>query len=500
VRGISRLVDWLRTPWGGEVIRNRVIRFVYAVLSLVCSEVVSANESQDALALAVSAYESGDYNAALQHAELCLHIEANPRCDLEAAKARFQLGEFDAARDTVTTLLNQRNTDPDLIYRIYNISGSLFLKRGRYEKALKAFEQALPHAKNTGVVRDAVRIMNNIGVTAQYVEDAPLAEAIFAELLSTYGAVVDDYQRASLMSNYADALMTQDKLSQALSIHKEALQLRESIELPIEIALSHRSISHIYRETEQHEQALAHLEKAMSIERQQGLKNALLSTQAGYIDTLNRVGRFDEAIRIGEDALITVKDQGLDGLLPDYYNQLSIAYQGAQQFPKALKYSRLALQSEVRLSTESSRVQLADLKAQVEVSEAKAETETLRAVEFQTALALEQQNQRVNVLQLILALGTFSLILGAWQYSLLRKRQHALRQANADLDGALSRIDTLEGILPLCMHCRRIRDEDHDPEHWLELENFVYLRTKAQVSHGICPDCLPIHYPSSGTP
>jgi DNA-binding response OmpR family regulator len=48
------------------------------------------------------------------------------------------------------------------------------------------------------------------------------------------------------------------------------------------------------------------------------------------------------------------------------------------------------------------------------------------------------------------------------------------------------RVRTLEGILPMCAYCRRIRDEKGA---YASLEDFVSERTSAQFSHGVCPDC-----------
>ena len=54
------------------------------------------------------------------------------------------------------------------------------------------------------------------------------------------------------------------------------------------------------------------------------------------------------------------------------------------------------------------------------------------------------------------------------------------------------RVRTLEGILPMCAYCRRIRDE-HGA--YASLEDFVSDKTPAQFSHGVCPDCAKKHFP-----
>lgn len=60
--------------------------------------------------------------------------------------------------------------------------------------------------------------------------------------------------------------------------------------------------------------------------------------------------------------------------------------------------------------------------------------------------------------------------------------------ANAD---AHERVRTLRGLLPICMHCKRIRD---DGGYWQKLEQYLAENTEVQMSHGCCPECLASHY------
>lgn len=61
-----------------------------------------------------------------------------------------------------------------------------------------------------------------------------------------------------------------------------------------------------------------------------------------------------------------------------------------------------------------------------------------------------------------------------------------------DLNTALDEIKTLKGILPICMHCKNIRD---DRGYWSQIEQYIFEHSEAEFSHGICPDCLAKHYP-----
>ncbi|GEM_PF-5075944 len=56
----------------------------------------------------------------------------------------------------------------------------------------------------------------------------------------------------------------------------------------------------------------------------------------------------------------------------------------------------------------------------------------------------------------------------------------------ADLQKALAEIKTLQGILPICSYCKKIRD---DKGAWTQMEAYISERTDALFSHGVCHDC-----------
>ncbi len=64
--------------------------------------------------------------------------------------------------------------------------------------------------------------------------------------------------------------------------------------------------------------------------------------------------------------------------------------------------------------------------------------------------------------------------------------QKTLTERVAELEHALSQVNQLEGMLPICSYCKKIRD-DHN--YWQKVENYISDHTNVQFSHGICPDC-----------
>jgi DNA-binding response OmpR family regulator len=64
--------------------------------------------------------------------------------------------------------------------------------------------------------------------------------------------------------------------------------------------------------------------------------------------------------------------------------------------------------------------------------------------------------------------------------------QAALASRVAQLQDALSRVKQLQGLLPICSYCKRIRD-DHD--YWQQVETYMSEHSEATFTHGICPEC-----------
>jgi CheY-like chemotaxis protein len=62
----------------------------------------------------------------------------------------------------------------------------------------------------------------------------------------------------------------------------------------------------------------------------------------------------------------------------------------------------------------------------------------------------------------------------------------ALQERVRQLEEALSNVKQLQGLLPICSYCKKIRN---DRNYWERLESYISGHTDAQFSHGICPVC-----------
>jgi hypothetical protein len=65
-------------------------------------------------------------------------------------------------------------------------------------------------------------------------------------------------------------------------------------------------------------------------------------------------------------------------------------------------------------------------------------------------------------------------------------RTRLLETEKTKLQETLSQVRTLQGLLPICASCKKIRD---DQGYWSRIESYISKHTDAKFSHGLCPDC-----------
>lgn len=69
--------------------------------------------------------------------------------------------------------------------------------------------------------------------------------------------------------------------------------------------------------------------------------------------------------------------------------------------------------------------------------------------------------------------------------------EQALAEKIQALQSSLAHVKRLQGLIPICMHCKKIRD---DQDYWHQLEAYISEHSEAQFSHSVCPECYEKYY------
>lgn len=77
------------------------------------------------------------------------------------------------------------------------------------------------------------------------------------------------------------------------------------------------------------------------------------------------------------------------------------------------------------------------------------------------------------------------------EFEIISELMERLWTSNKQLAVQLADIRTLRGFIPICMHCKNVRD---DKGFWEKVEHYIEDHADVQFSHGICPDCMKKYY------
>jgi sigma-B regulation protein RsbU (phosphoserine phosphatase) len=67
------------------------------------------------------------------------------------------------------------------------------------------------------------------------------------------------------------------------------------------------------------------------------------------------------------------------------------------------------------------------------------------------------------------------------------KLQRSLAARIAEVEAALAHVQRLQGLLPICSYCKKVRNETN---YWEQVESYLSSHSDLDFTHSICPDCM----------
>jgi hypothetical protein len=85
-----------------------------------------------------------------------------------------------------------------------------------------------------------------------------------------------------------------------------------------------------------------------------------------------------------------------------------------------------------------------------------------------------------------------SFLVFALTFARIKELLNRERELSGRLQASLDQVQELRGLLPICAACKRIRD---DEGYWQQIEAYISTHSRAEFTHGICPECARQLYP-----
>lgn len=417
--------------------------------------------------------------------------------EVEAASLLSSMDKSKEAKNLLEPLIpaltTQRSRYPEdkemglALGRAFRIQGRAFQMTGQFSEAFGAYHQSEKVYEATGNLRGEAIVLSLIGNLYTALDRPEEAEASHLQAIKVAEQLGDLALQASFHLALASTYSPWNKPDAQLASIQKALVLAEKAQDTDSQINGLVNLADAYLGKKDYRATLKAADAALRIPAIHKDPGYVAVCQINRGIALNRLGNSAEGLKSIQEGLRHVRATQSKNDIAEITGNLAAEYAFAGDYRRAYETGLefKALSDALKQAEDKKRI--AEASAAFESDKKQMQIEGL------------QREQRAQAYQKLfwIALGALGFsIAGVLVFS--RKKLQGANEALAGLNNqnldlieqlqsALTEVRTLQGLIPICAHCKKIRD---DQGYWNQMESYIQNRTEAQFTHGICPDCL----------
>jgi tetratricopeptide (TPR) repeat protein len=370
--------------------------------------------------------------------------------------------------------------------RGHRIRGAVLQTMGRYPEAINAYQRAQKISEELGDQRGMAIVLNQMGTLYAYINRTEEAVASHQQAIQMAADLSDAALQAAFTVDLATTYGIEKNTELQLAALNRALTLAiKADDLSTQVT-GMVNLADAYLRKKDYKATLKYAEAALRLPATVKDPGAVAACQVNRGIALNRLGNSAEGIKAIQEGIRHIKSSQDKARVAEATGNL------AEEFAFAGDY-RKAYEAEREFKSLSDALQRTE--DQQHIAEASAAFESdKKQIQIQGLQRERRVQARLTMLWIALGILGLSaagvLVLNRKRLQKANRALTALNDQNLELieqlQAALSEVRTLQGLIPICSHCKKIRD---DEGFWSQMESYIQHRTEAMFSHGICPEC-----------
>ncbi len=318
--------------------------------------------------------------------------------------------------------------------------------QGMIDKALEHYHMALEKKQECDDSREGLASFYfNIGACYATLDRLELSLSFYEHAESIWKKSGARSHLASLYNNIGMILGKKKELDKAREYFQKALDISDDLGDKKGSANTLGNLGILHEELNDNESALDFFVRSLELYKEIGNRRGIAYTYGSLGGVYIKLGRLDEAEELIIEGLSITRNLKLKDWEILCLEKITDLFEAKGDPQKALQYSRELKTCVEEHLNEKSMEKIAGLQVQFETEKKEKEAE------------------------------------------IYRLKNVELSRMNDQLRDALSHVKRLQGLLPICASCKKVRDDDG---YWQQIESYVSDHSDAKFSHGICPECM----------
>jgi tetratricopeptide (TPR) repeat protein len=381
--------------------------------------------------------------------------------------------------------------DSAFLGRVYNNLGTSYYQWGHYDLAMEAFVRALSIREEVGDRPGVARVRANLGLTYRDWGRMELAEETLLQARDEADALGEVSMQGYARTILGDLYRSWGRLADAEEVYRASLEYYSADHAVPSLV----GLARVLSATGRADEAVILTEELLSrVARPRGQAVVRLA----LAEALQADGRLNEAEGHLQEGLTLAREWEQRPLTIELLDLLVRVREARGDDRGALAIMRESQALRDTLFGQNVSQRMAALEVQA-LTQAQERENLLLREEQRVQEELIRRQRLVGILGGGFLLATLALVAalvhfnrrGREREALLHESHAALEETNRSLVEALDQVRTLEGLIPICSNCKRVRG---DTGYWEAVESYITARSAAHFSHSICTDCGPELY------